>query len=85
MGRTLMIRTVKDETTAKQISDYIVGLLGRLKSFRVVVSEPDKPKTTFFEKLGGLKPGWEDEDVLVPKEKVQSEQEKGQGILFTSE
>jgi len=60
MGRTLMIKNVKDETTAKQIADYIVGLLGKLKCFRVVVSEPDKPTTTFFEKLGGLEPGWED-------------------------
>ena len=60
MGRTLMIKTVETQKSAKSVSDYILGLLAKVKNFKVVVSETDKPKSTFFEKLGGLPPDWED-------------------------
>ena len=60
MGRTLMVKNVESETTAKQIADYILGLLKKVKKFRVVVSDETKPKQSLFEKLGGLPPDWED-------------------------
>lgn len=56
-----MIKTVETQKSARGISDYILGLLTKVKKFRVIVSEAeDKPKSTFFEKLGGLPPNWEE-------------------------
>jgi hypothetical protein len=60
MERTLMVKNIDSHHEATNLVKYLVRLFRKGIKFKVTVSEPNKPRTSFFEKLGGLPPNWED-------------------------